>query len=103
MQLKESEENTMDNSQGKYKFQKCISGESARQAELGKAQSGTGPSAVIPFSPRCCESSRLGNVIKEKKRHICHRGEMKNIIIGDNMILYLENSKEAIENPQKLL
>lgn len=105
IQLKHIEENTVNISLGKYKFPKSVRRESEEDTKLVKAQNGTGLPAIILFIPCCCESSRHETMIKRKKKKgiSIRERKKKNIIFADNMTFYLENSKEATENSQKLL
>lgn len=77
MQLKHTEKNTMDNSKGKYKFQKLVWGESEGEGKLVKAPNGTGLSAVIPFIPHCSGNSWHGNIRGKKEAYLSGRRREK--------------------------
>lgn len=102
MQLKHTEKNTVDNSKGKYKFPKLVWDEREGEIKLVKALSGRGLFARHPFYSTLLWKFYIWTYKGKHKRHIYQGGGKKNVITGDNVILYLDNSKEATEIPQQL-
>lgn len=90
---------TLNISLGKYKFPKSGRRESEEDTKLVKAQNGTGLPAIISFIPCCCESSRHETMIKRKKKKgiSIREGKKKNIIVADNMTVYLETQRKQLK------
>ena len=102
MQLKHTEETTVYHSKGKYKFPKLVWEEREGEIKPVKALSWIGLFARHPFYSTLLWEFYIWTYKGKHKRHIYQGGGKKNVITGDNMILYLENSKEATEIPQQL-